>query len=75
MKPTTEELERMVVEVSLGIPREESLVWRDDPDMNRTWDTLVDEIAALTDAGMTVDVAPEIPNVITVPEGWREANP
>lgn len=65
----------MVVEVSLGIPREESLVWRDDPDMNRTWDTLVDEIAALTDAGMTVDVAPEIPNVITVPEGWREANP
>lgn len=73
--PTTEQLERMVVEVTLGFTKQDSLLPMDDPDMIAAWDRLVREIAALREQGLVVDTAPEIPEVVVVPDGWAETQP
>lgn len=75
MTPTTEQLERMVVEITLNIPRTESLLPMDDPDMVKAWDRLTREIAALRADGKVVDIAYETPSVVVVPQGWAEAQP
>lgn len=73
MKPTTEQIERMVVEITLDIPREDSVLPMDDPEMVRVWDDIARDIAKLRKDGMIVDTVAEVPAVVVVPEGWAES--
>lgn len=73
MRPTTEQMERMVVEITLDIPREDSVLPMDDPEMVKVWDDIARDIANLRKAGMIVDTAAEVPAVVVVPEGWAES--
>lgn len=59
------ELDFMIQEITMGIPREESHV-RMTPEAIETWDTLTEEIAAIKAAGMQVDIPFDTPSVDVV---------
>ena len=60
-----EELDFMIQEITMGIPREKSCV-RMTPEALETWDTLTEEIAAIKAAGMQVDIPFDTPSVDVV---------
>jgi len=72
MKPTSSQLERMIVEIGLNIPIERSLLPMDDPDMIEARTRLAAQMADMERRGIMVDIPAEIPDVIIVPEGWAQ---
>ncbi len=60
-----DQIERMVVEITLGMSKGESLIQM-TTDASEMWDQLEAEIRELKAKGMIVDTAPEIPAVVRV---------
>lgn len=59
-KPSSDALNRMIVDIEGGRSFDDSPVPHDD-DHRQAWNRLVDELAALHDAGVEVDVPHENP--------------
>jgi len=57
-----EQLDRMIREIVMGTPREESLVPVND-ETTKYWNSLTKEIAEIHARGHTVDIAFETPSV------------
>lgn len=59
----TKVLERLSVEVLIGIPKEESKYAPLTAELSASWDRMVEEIKEIKAMGYTVDIVSEIPDV------------
>lgn len=65
MAATSEQLERMVTEITLGIDKRDSLIPM-TPSISETWDQLEREIREIRAQGLIVDNPAEVPAVVQV---------
>ena len=59
----TKVLERLSVEILLGIPKEESLHAPLTAELSAAWDRMAEEIKEIKAKGFTVDIVSEIPEI------------
>ena len=59
----TNVLERLSVEILLGIPKEKSKYAPLTAELSASWDIMVEEIKEIKAMGYTVDIVSEIPEV------------
>lgn len=59
----TKVLERLSVEILLGIPKEESLHAPLTAELSAAWDRMAEEIKDIKAMGYTVDIVSEIPEI------------
>ena len=59
----TKVLERLSVEILLGIPKEKSLHAPLTAELSAAWDRMAEEIKEIKAKGFTVDIVSEIPEI------------